>query len=200
MEGTVIIKHRKSGINYATGNFSCEYYNGACAEIVSAQHRTLAGKKNEVIVYHNKGAGNIVPLIKDVLQGEFITVKSSTAYANSKNKTLMKFEDSNTAENAATLINRMSGDTANPEYVNNQGYVTTNNGIRIRVAMTVDENGNKIPVSSTYSNQLNSKQTDDSDKTGGTSTDKSNWIVYGVIALFAIAIVLVILKKKKIIK
>lgn len=204
MEGTLIIKKRRTGTNYSTGLYTAEYYNGACAEIQSAQHRSLAGQQKEVIVTHSKGAGNVLSLIINVLKSDSnIDVKSSTAWANSSKKTLLKFDTKQDAEDAARIINEMSGDSINEDNVNYHGEVTTNHGLQVKIQMTTDNDGNKVPASGgAYTNKLSTSTSTSTteDKTGGTSTDNSNWIIYGVIALFVIAIVLVILKKKHIIK
>ena len=142
--------------------------------------------------------GTVAELIRDVLGYNGITMKGYRKYASTNVKTLLLFDTKEDAAKAQEIINKMSlPDKVDRNLVRTDGSTVTTNGVKIRVDVKRDQNGNITLTEGTTYIPANK------DPEGASASSKSGgytrWIVIGGAALLAIVILLVVLRKKKII-
>lgn len=188
------IKRLRKRVNFFTVD---DYYN-ICCDISWANQ--LASNKKHVVVKHAKDRMSAVAtLITQVLKLNGITVDSYGKYASTNIKTVFRFSSKNDATRATDIINRMATpDSVDETDVKSDGTVTSNYGVKVKVDVDKDANGNYKPTSG--GNYTPSNVATTQVAAGTTSSSLTKWIVIGGLVMVAIIIVLVVLKKTKIIK
>lgn len=182
----------------SVNRFTADTYDAVCSDIYLAN---IAGNKKKVIVKHAKNKmGSVAELIKDVLKYNSVSVLSYSKYASTNVKTEFLFNSKEDAQKAQGIINKMAlPDTVNRQKVNTDGSTVTNNGVKIKVDVDINANGN--PVLREGTNYIPSGNTTQQTQTEKSSSgDLKKWIIIGGAALLVVVVVLVIMKKKKIIK
>lgn len=177
-----------------TNRFTADTYDAVCSVIEWAN---IDANKKNVIVKHNKGdMAAVASLVTDVLKQNNIKVKDYKKYASTNVKTLFYFNSKEDASKARDIINRMVDDTVNRSAVTTGGENTTSNGVKIKVDLKKDENGNVSLQSGT--NFIPSGSESAASASAETSSGNRRWLIIGGVAVVALLAVLVVLKKKKI--
>lgn len=188
MSGRIYRLRGRRKVNY----FTYEDYASICRDIVVANHLTTPNK--QVVVTHakNKGAG-VSNMINEVLKKNNISVVRSNKYASSAKKWLFVFNSKGDAQRAADIINVMATpDSIDPTQIRTDGSVTSTYGLKLKVDVKTDNNGNVVAVGggNYVSGTTNSQQaeTQESDTT-------LKWVLIGGAVLVGIIVILAVLKK-----
>lgn len=187
---------RRRGVNL----FTADTYDVVCQDIVLA-NLSPSNKKNLIVQHAKKKMGTVAELLRDVLGYNNVKWKNYGKYLSSNSKTLFAFNSEADAKKAQEIVNKMAlPDTVNRNRIKTDGSTVTNNGVKIKVDVDLDENGNAVlREGTTYipSGSVTTTQQTQAEKSSG---DLKKWIIIGGAALLVVVVVLVIMKKKKIIK
>lgn len=180
--------HRKR-----VNRFTADTYDAVCSDIEWAN---IDANKKNVIVKHAKGKqAGVMTLIKSVLAQNNISIKSYQKYASTNVKTLVKLNSQSDASKARDIINAMADDRVNPSAVTTTGETTTANGVKIKVDLSTDANGN--PVLAEGTTYIPSGSSTGGSEPDGASTDYTRWFLIGGAVLVGVIVLLAVLKKNK---
>lgn len=191
-----VIRHR---LRRRVNRFAPEAYNSAAQAITGARFRQVVSAvtwypipdRKVVIVFYAKSDSNVVSYIKDVLIKNGVTPKKT----NQKNKKVeFTFSDATQGQRAMDIINKMRGDSLLLTKIDFSG----------SIPVGTSENGLKVPLSGYTQEQRENndggynpfKKQSTGDAEGGTGFN-ATWLIIGGIAVAAALAIVVILKKKK---
>lgn len=183
------IKRLRKSVNL----FTADTYDRVCSDILWANIEP--GVKKNVIVKHGKNQmAGVGSLITEVMKDNYINGATYGKYNGLNTKTRFKFGSKEDARKAHEIINKMVNDKVMRDRVQTDGTATTDAGIKIKVDLVQDANGNVglkegsnyIPTSGT-GEAVQPKQ-----------SGVNIWIIVAAcVAVAAIAVALIVKFRKK---
>lgn len=182
---------RRRRVNY----FTYEDYGKVCQSIIWVQQ--VPGDLTRVNVKVPKNDfSRVAAIVLRVLDDNAVRYKRWGKYASDPTKLSIVFPNKSFAARAAGIIAKMSTpDSIDPANVSLEtGACVTNNGIMTRVDLEQQDDGtNKPKKGSTYTPSSAPASTVATDETSGLS----RWLLIGGAAVFAILLVVAIIKMRK---
>lgn len=181
---------RRRGVN----RFTADTYDAVCSDIYWAN--VEPGAKKNLIVKHAKNKmATVAELVREVLKTNNVSLLSYGKYNGLNVKTRLRFNSKEDASKAQGIINKMAlPDTVNRNAVSTDGTTTTENGVKIKIDVVRDANGNtSLKEGTTYISSRQTGQSTSAVETSGTM----KWLVIGGVAVFAVIAVLAIIKISK---
>lgn len=185
------LRHTRNRIN----RFTYQDYGEVCKMIKLVNRPGAEPKHVYVWVYSKDHLSKVGTFIDEILRYNNIPYKKWVIFDSVGKKLKFVFNDKDMAARAQNIISNMGlPDSIDPDNINlNDGSVVSNYGVKVKVDVSKDQDGNRSPKGG--GNVQSSKSSGTASETANFSWTK--WILIGGVIVAVIALAVYFYKRKK---